>query len=65
MNVAETQVRQDSQIIVSNSLTLLLRRLVLWGLNGVLILFLPRYLGDHGLGQLSFAQSFSYLFAPP
>ena len=52
----------DSQIVVSNGLILLSRRLVLWVFSAVLVLFLPRYLGDQGLGQLAFAQSLAALF---
>lgn len=53
---------EDSRIVVSNSLILLARRVIFWVLNGILLLFLPRYLGDQGLGQLAFAQSFAMLF---
>lgn len=52
----------DSQIIFNNGMTLFARRIVLWGFNGVLIVFLPRYLGAEGLGQLAFALSFAGLF---
>lgn len=54
---------KDAQIVVHNSVILLVRYLALWGLNGILVLFLPRYLGDQGLGQLQFAVSFVALFA--
>lgn len=54
--------KTDSQIIISNSLVLFIRRLVLLGFSGVLVIFLPRYLGDQGLGQLAFASSFAALF---
>ena len=60
---ATAQRTKDTEIVVSNSLILLSRRLVLWVFSGVLVLFLPRYLGDAGLGQLAFAQSFAALFA--
>ncbi len=63
MREATAQRTRDSQIVVSNSLILLSRRMVLWVFSGVLVLFLPRYLGDQGLGQLAFAQSFAALFA--
>lgn len=53
----------DSHIVVSNGLILLIRRLVLLAFSTVLVLFLPRYLGDQGLGQLAFAQSIAALFA--
>ncbi|MCH7653737.1 MAG: flippase [Chloroflexi bacterium] len=52
----------DSQIVVSNSLIMLVRRLMLWLMSAVLILFLPKYLGAEGLGQLAFATSTAALF---
>ena len=58
-----TATTQDSRIVVGNGLVLLTRRIVLWVFSAVMILFLPRYLGDAGLGQLAFAQSFAALFA--
>lgn len=61
-NAASPPAR-DYQVAVSNSVTLILRQGALWTLNGVLVLFLPRYLGDEGLGQLQFGLSFSALFA--
>lgn len=60
----ETQAEQknDSEIIVGNSVILMGRRLLLWVFTGILALVLPRYLGDVGLGQLAFAESFAALF---
>jgi O-antigen/teichoic acid export membrane protein len=48
--------------VARNAFVLLSRYAVLWGLNAVLVLFLPRYLGDAGLGRLYFALSFVGLF---
>ncbi|MEX2598239.1 MAG: flippase [Dehalococcoidia bacterium] len=53
----------DSRLIARNSLVLLGRYLAIWGANILLVLFLPRYLGAQGLGQLQFAQSFVALFS--
>ena len=53
---------RDTQILVNNGMILLSRRLLLWVFSGVLVLFLPKYLGDQGLGQLAFAQSVAGLF---
>lgn len=55
--------RSDSRIVVRNSLVQLLRYLAIWAANISLVLFLPRYLGDAGLGQLQFALSFVSLFS--
>ncbi|MCH7624775.1 MAG: flippase [Chloroflexi bacterium] len=65
--MAETSTRmqrasRDTQILVNNGMILLSRRLLLWVFSGVLVLFLPKYLGDQGLGQLAFAQSVAGLF---
>lgn len=57
-----TSQSNDSQIVVHNSLILLSRRVAFWGFNAIIVLFLPRYLGAEGLGQLAFAQSFAALF---
>ncbi len=54
--------RSDAETVAKNSTTLLLRQAVLWGLNSILVLFLPRYLGAEGLGQVQFAISFAALF---
>ena len=61
--IARTQrASRDTQILVNNGIILLSRRLLLWVFSGVLVLFLPKYLGDQGLGQLAFAQSIAALF---
>ncbi|MEX0761276.1 MAG: flippase [Dehalococcoidia bacterium] len=60
---ANALVAGDSQIVVRNILMLLLRQGMVWVLSGVLILFLPRYLGAEGLGQLQFARSFAAILA--
>ena len=41
--------------IIDNVGALILRQLATWTLTTVLILFLPRYLGDDGFGQVTFA----------
>ena len=53
---------RDSHIVVGNVMVLLAKQLATWSLTGVLILFLPRYLGDEGLGQITFATSFTGMF---
>ena len=63
LGTATAQGTSDSHILAGNALILVSRRLILWVFAGVLVLFLPRYLGDEGLGQLAFAQSFAALFA--
>lgn len=59
-----TGTATDSHIVARNSIVLLTRYLAVAGMNAVLVLFLPRYLGDTGLGQLQFALSFASLFVP-
>jgi O-antigen/teichoic acid export membrane protein len=61
--VPPAEDRRDSQTVVHNSVTVFVRQVAIWVLNAVLILFLPRYLGDQGLGQLQFAISFVTLFS--
>lgn len=63
VNSLVASARSDSHTIAFNSVALIVRQAALWGLNAVLIVFLPRYLGDEGLGQLQFAASFTYLFS--
>ncbi len=59
----DTQIEESpGRIVFNNSVIMLTRRAVLWVFSGVLVLFLPRYLGDAGLGQLAFAQSIAALF---
>ncbi len=53
----------DAHILVQNSVVLVARYGLFWVLNALLILFLPRYLGDTGMGQVQFAMSFAALFA--
>jgi PST family polysaccharide transporter len=55
--------QRDSSIIINNSAIQIFRRVVLIGFSSVIVLFLPKYLGDVGLGQLTFAQSIAGLFA--
>lgn len=51
----------DSQRVLSNSLIVMIRQAFLWGLNGILLFFLPPHLGAEGMGQLSFMLSFTAL----
>lgn len=44
-------------ILLDNVAVLFVRQLATWSLTVVLILFLPRYLGDEGLGKIVFATS--------
>ena len=60
---ADHPPRSDSHIVVRNTAVQMLRYTAVWGANVTLVLFLPRYLGDQGLGQLQFAVSFVSLFA--
>ncbi len=60
--VATVEHARDTQTIAGNSVVLLGRRMALWALSGLLVLFTPRYLGDEGLGKLAFAQSTVGLF---
>src|SRR5258708_3023833 len=41
--------------LVDNIGALLLRQLTTWGLTTALVIFLPRYLADEGLGKTTFA----------
>ncbi len=43
--------------IIDNIIALFVRQLLTWTLTGILIVFLPRYLGDEGLGKVIFAIS--------
>ena len=43
--------------IIDNIIALFVRQLLTWTLTAVLIVFLPRYLGDEGLGKITFAIS--------
>ncbi len=54
---------KDTHIVARNVFVLLTRYVALWVLNGALVLFQPRYLGDAGLGQFYFATSFVSLFS--
>lgn len=53
----------DSQRVLSNSLVVMIRQGFLWGLNAILLLFLPTYLGGEGMGQLQFMLSFTAIIA--
>ena len=53
---------RDSHTVVANVIVLFVKQLATWGLTTVLFLFAPRYLGDEGFGQITFASSFTGLF---
>ncbi|MBI4317970.1 MAG: flippase [Chloroflexi bacterium] len=53
---------KDARTVVANVIVLFVKQLATWSFTGVLILYLPRYLGDEGLGQITFADSFSGMF---
>jgi O-antigen/teichoic acid export membrane protein len=52
-----------SRTILRNTSIILTRRAANWLINLVLLLMVPRYLGDVGLGQLQFGQSFATSFS--
>ncbi|MBI4320706.1 MAG: flippase [Chloroflexi bacterium] len=54
---------RSSHTVIANVIILFFRQLATWGLSTAIIVLLPRYLGDEGLGQLTFATSFNSLFA--
>ncbi len=58
-----TPAQKDSQRVLSNSLVVMTRQAFLWGLNALLLLFVPTYLGAEGMGQLAFMLSFTALVA--
>ena len=53
----QAQGGSDSQRVLSNSVLLIVRQGLLWGMSGVMLLFLPKYLGAEGLGQYQLAFS--------
>lgn len=57
---AQNQDR-PSHIVARNTAIMLARQAANWIIALVLVLLIPRYLGDVGLGQLQFAQSFAAL----
>lgn len=59
----EAPKAKDAHIVAHNVFVLLTRYVALWALNGALVLFQPKYLGDTGLGQFYFATSFVSLFS--
>lgn len=61
MNAA-TETHSDFGLIVQNVIALAVRQTATWILTAILILFVPRYLGDTGLGQVTFAVSFTAMF---
>jgi O-antigen/teichoic acid export membrane protein len=52
----------QKQRIGRNVLVTLITQLISWGLTFAVTLYLPRYVGDSGLGKLTFAASFVAVF---
>jgi O-antigen/teichoic acid export membrane protein len=52
--VAEDRARATG-LLIDNVASLLLRQIAIWGTSFVIVLFVPRYLGDEGFGQITFA----------
>jgi O-antigen/teichoic acid export membrane protein len=52
---------RPSRIVARNSAIMLTRQVANWLIATILVLLVPRYLGDAGLGQLQFGQSFASL----
>ncbi len=52
----------SSQRVAKNVLSTLATQIISWGLTFAVTLFLPRYVGDAGLGKLTFASSFMTVF---
>lgn len=51
-----------SRRVARNVLVTLATQLISWGLTFAVMLYLPRYVGDTGLGKLAFAASFMAIF---
>ncbi len=51
-----------SRRVIRNVLVTLVTQLISWGLTFAVTLYLPRYVGDAGLGKLAFAASFIAIF---
>ena len=51
-----------SRRLVRNILVSLGTQLISWSLTFAVLLYLPRYVGDAGLGKLSFAAAFVSVF---
>jgi len=51
-----------SRLVARNVLATLGTQLISWGLTFAVTLYLPRYVGDTGLGKLAFASSFMTVF---
>jgi len=51
-----------SRLVARNVLATLVTQLISWGLTFAVTLYLPRYVGDAGLGKLAFAASFMSVF---
>lgn len=49
--------------VARNVLVTLATQLISWGLTFAVMLYLPRYVGDTGLGNLAFASSFVLIFS--
>lgn len=52
-----------SHLVARNVVTTLLTQLISWGLTFVVTLYIPRYLGDTGLGAITLAGSFAIVFS--
>jgi len=48
--------------LVRNIAALLVRQAVGWSFSALAVLFVPRYLGEEGLGEVTFALSFTLIF---
>ena len=59
----EASSRQASSLVARNIVTLLGAQLITWAATLVLVVSLPRYLGDTNLGKLTFATAYTELFA--
>ena len=55
--------RSRSERIARNVMATLGTQMISWGLTFAVTLFLPRYVGDAGLGKLAFAASFIAVFS--
>jgi O-antigen/teichoic acid export membrane protein len=65
--VPEAQVTPDTgtggKRVARNVAAVAATQLITWALTAVVALYLPRYVGDTGLGKLAFASSFVVLFS--
>ncbi len=54
---------QRSRLVVRNVATTLITQLLSWGMTLLVTLYLPRYVGDRGLGLITLAGSYASIFA--